>query len=42
VNSSGMLYAAGFGISTVWLPRRTCVHRKYLDMKPAGRFDLYV
>jgi hypothetical protein len=41
VNSSGMLHAAGFGISTVCLPRRTCAP-EIPDMKPAGRFDLYM
>ena len=35
MNSSGMLHA---GISTVCLPAGR-LHRKYLDMKPAGRFD---
>ena len=41
MNSSGMLHAAGFGISTFACPAGP-VQRKYPDMKPAGRFDLYL
>jgi hypothetical protein len=41
VNSSGMLHAAGFGISTVCLPRRTCAP-EIPRYETGGALDLYM